>query len=726
MKNHYVRADFNGPGMQFSTDESEVTLTYTLDKVEKYIFDYQGIRFLAIRDIENALDLDNFYSGNPAIGTELAQKIKNFYYARGYARADVKADESEGRERFERKITFTISEGPRVRIKAFNITGRFSRRERYYVRNITEHSSSIVEDGYCNKEDVDTGLKNLVLELQNAGFLQARIISSRTQYNKEKDEVTIYVNLDEGPLTEVQSIEFIGNHAFTKEQLLAATRLRTGPLRLKQIEEAIGRLKDFYNEQGYIEMLLLNEKEDLVTYDETNTKASLQFKALEGPQVRAASIIIEGNEFTKDYVILKELEFTQGDLITPNKVDESIARLQRTGFFGSVEIRTLEEKTTVANRSVLVKVTERDPGVFSIGAGVTNERDLTVRGYTGISYRNLLGTGRGISLRLEGNYNVTDIKYLESRVIFGYVEPYIFDTRVRGRINISRSSTVTDYDLRQVSDVNTTTYSLEKDFTSHILGIWDIWSLTTISDKGINRAEYEERFKQSDFTTEQNIATTGPTLDIDFRDNPFNPTSGTFTRWSAEYSEPMFMGSSNKNAYAINYWKSSLSFTHYWNVARFQRQPIVWANQIRGGYIKNLSMDKPYGGVPWDKKGFTLGGQSTIRGYEAGTQEVFPNRQDLLLGPNDKEYYLKTESTMYLIKSELRFAVYGSLGGAIFYDGGSVQIQGLDFKDSYRDSAGVGIRYNTPVGPLSVDWAWKLDARPSEDPWRFHLSIGTF
>ncbi len=715
--NRYVRTNILGPSTEFNSDESEVTLLYRLEKTEKYSFDYQGIRFLGIRDVEKSLDLDNFYSGNPSIGSELAQKIRNYYLAKGYARVDVKVSETDGRTPFQRKITFDIDEGPQIKIQKIVFTGRYSKAESYYINFLKEHSSKLIQGGYYNKEDFEIGLRNLFLELQNNGFLQAKVISTRTQYNKEKDQVTLYINMDEGPLTEIERITFTGNKDFSSEKLQKIASLNPGPLKLKQIDEAIVSIKNFYQEQGYIEMLLLNEREDLVTYDESNTKASLNFKIFEGPQVRVAAIILEGNDFTKDSVILKELEFEPGDLVTNRKVQDSIARLQRTGFFSSAEIRTLEEKTNVANRTVLIKVSEREPGLFTLGAGATNERTLTLRGYAGVAYRNLWGTGRGVALRLEGNYNVADIKYLERRIVLGYLEPYLFNTRVRGRINISRSTSVTDYELRQGSEVNSTTYSVEKDFSTNVLGIWDVWSLATIRDFGI-----DERYPFQ--TVEQEIATTGPTLDLDFRDNPFNPTSGTFTRWNAEYSSPT-IGSTRTESYAIEYWRSTLNVTHYWNVGEILKQPVVWANQIRGGYLKNLS-NRTNGGIPWDKKGFTLGGQSTIRGYEAGTQEVFPNRLDLKLTGTERTYTLTTDSSMYLLKSEVRFPVFGNLGGAVFYDGGSVQISGLDFEDSYRDSAGFGIRYNTPVGPLSLEWAWKLDARPNEEPWRFHLSIGTF
>lgn len=708
-KKRFIRAELMGPRIEFNKDESQATLRYRIDKPESYTLDYGKVSPLKIREVEKILDLDSYSSASPALASELAQKIRASYLEKGYARAEVKAHESSTNNRFNKKINFEIEEGPRIKIEKIHINGRYSRGEKYYINIIKEHSSRLIASGYYNKEDFEAGLKNLGLEMQNNGYLQAKVLSSRTQYNKAKDGVSIFVNLDEGPLTNIQRIEFIGNNNYSEQELLKVIGLRQGALKLYQIEQSIGKLKSFYQDNGYIEMSLLNEREDLVTYEENNTQANLKFQILEGPRVRASSIIIEGNSFTRSSVIERELEFSKDDLLTPYKIEESIARLQRTGFFSSVEISTLEEKTAVADRTIVVKVTERDPGLVNLGFGATNERTLTLRGYVGASYRNLLGTGRGISLRLEGNYNVADIKYLESRIIFGYLEPYLFNTRVRGRLNLSRSSTVTDYDLKKVSEVNSTTYSLEKDFTSNILGIWDLWSLATIRDYSL-----EDKFQ----SLTQDIATMGPTIDLDFRDNPFNPTRGTFTRWSAEYSSPDF-GSSK----TIEYWRTTLSFTHYNSVSTFQKQPVVWANQVRGGYLKNMD---PTGGVPWDKKGFTLGGQATIRGYEAGTQEVFPNRADLGLGPNDSTYFLSTEAMMFLIKSEVRFPVWESLGGALFYDGGSVKIDGLNLADNYRDSAGFGIRYNTPVGPLSLDWAWKLDARPNEEPWRFHLSIGTF
>ncbi len=704
-------AEITGPDARFNSDETEVILSYKLDKLDKFDIDFRGQQAFTKPTLFNdVLDLKNYNSSSPNLVADLTQKIRNYYLKEGYARVDVRVEEQEGFGNYNRRLIFLIDEGAHIKIDQYIFSGKFSQDPDEYTDFIRKNSSANVKNGYYVKEDLEKGFANLLTNLRNQGHLLAKIVSTRTQYNRTKDKLTVYVNLDEGPITTVDTIEFSGNSIFPKEKLLEILDLSVKePLRLNKLEQAIQELKTFYFENGHIEMLLLNEKENLVFYNADNTQAQLKFQIFEGPQVQVSSIIIDGNYFTKDYVILNEIDLSTGDTVTPSKIEESIARLQRVGHFSSVEIKTLEEKTNVAQRTLIVRVTEREPGVFTMGLGATNERGLTLRGYTGIGYRNLLGTGRGLSLRFEGNYNVADIKYLENKVTVGYLEPYLFNTRVRGRINVSRSKAVTDYDLRKGTEVNQTTGTFEKDFTSHIVGGWDIFSIATVRDFPIDsKSTVEESLID--------IGSTGPTVDVDYRDNIFNPTRGTFTRLSAEYASPALRSSKT-----IEYWRTTATFKHYLYLSE---GPWVWANSFRAGYIENLNR-LPEGGVPYDKKGFILGGESTLRGFEAGTSEVFPSHADLkddALHP----FLLKTRAKTGLIKSEIRFPLWGAISGAVFYDGGYVEIDELKFLDNYRDSAGFGVRYNTPVGPLNLEFGWKLDRRENEEPWRFHLSIGTF
>ncbi len=179
-------------------------------------------------------------------------------------------------------------------------------------------------------------------------------------------------------------------------------------------------------------MRLLNETEDIIQYNDKGTQARILYRIFEGPRIRINAIAVEGNTFTKTRVILKEADFKVGEILTPDKLEEATVRLNKMGLFSRAAIRTLEENSNVAERTLIITVAERDPGVFRVGGGINNERDLTLRGFTGVSYNNLWGTGRAISGRVELKQNIAEIDFLESEVTAGYLEPFIFDTRTRG------------------------------------------------------------------------------------------------------------------------------------------------------------------------------------------------------------------------------------------------------------------------------------------------------
>ncbi|MFN7730111.1 MAG: POTRA domain-containing protein [Bdellovibrio sp.] len=710
--NKYWRTEIPEPEIKRNFEESEAELTFHVKNSDQYFFDIEGDVKIRKPELEGALQLESYFSSSPNVAGELATKARSYYLAKGFARVEIDAEEIEGNKPYTRRVILKINEGPRVRIEKIELSGSFSQPQKFYVNFLKEHSSSEVESGRYVKDDLDVGIKNLITDRWNQGFLRARVVSTRTIYNKDRSEVTVLINLEEGPLTQVQKISFEDVKAFPENELIKVLDLEAGkPLRLSALDEAILKIKDYYRRLGYLEMNLVNEKEGLVTYNDDNTLVHLNFKIFEGPQVRVASILIEGNTLTRDEVIYKELEFSRGDVLTPQLIDESISRLQRLGFFNSVEIKTLEEKTMVSERTVLVRVSDRDPGVFNFGAGVNSERGITVRGYTGIAYRNINGTGRGGSLRLEGNYNVNEIKYLENKITLGYVEPYLFNSRIRGRVNLTRQTAISDFDKRQASEVNQTTWSLEQDVTSHLLVVWDVFNIATIRDFFIDRDE----------SNTLNIGSTAITADLDYRNHPFNPSEGHFSRVNLEFGAP-YLGSSEQ----IQYGRAYGLLTHYLPI--FSIPNFVWANSVRGGYIKNLS-DKANGAVPYDKKGFILGGQSTIRGFTP--DEAFPTKIDF----GTDRYSLRKSATMSMVKSEVRFPFWGAVGGAVFYDGGQVKVDCeptdtacLNVKVGWRDSAGLAVRYVTPVGAVSLEYAWKLKANGdrNEDPAVFHFSIGTF
>jgi len=196
-----------------------------------------------------------------------------------------------------------------------------------------------------------------------------------------------------------------------------------------------------------------------------------------------------------------------------------------------------------------------------------------------------------------------------------------------------------------------------------------------------------------------NLASVRALMVLDFRDDPFNPKRGTFLSGGAELASAV-LGSQ------VDYWSLTGQASYY--------HPVVRRNSLalsaRAGVIR------PYGStveVPIQKR-FFAGGRTTVRGFSQDS-----------LGPKGDDGSPTGGNYQLILNAEMRFPLdYGFLF-ATFVDAGSVwlsrdPLNGFDL----RESAGLSLRYITPVGPISVDYGWKLDRRPGESPGEWSFAIG--
>jgi outer membrane protein assembly factor BamA len=362
---------------------------------------------------------------------------------------------------------------------------------------------------------------------------------------------------------------------------------------------------------------------------------------------------------------------------------------------------------------VIIKVTERDPGQLNFGLGVNTEFELTVRGYTGITYRNLGGTARALAAKVEVK-RVADINnFIDHRLTLGYTEPFVFGTKTIGRIIFIRAREILSRnkstDPVPVTGVETNKIQLllERELNRNLKLIWNFWSLSQSREFDIRNENVIEDVL---------IGSTGPTLELEHRDDPYVPTKGTYSKLDIQFAEPKFLGSSSQ----VNYLLTSGVFNWYLPTEFLN---MVWANSIAGGYLINLK-SRPDSYVP-NISSFKLGGRDTIRGFKP--QEI-PGISDR----NGNTIRVFSDSHYYLFKSELRIPVFGDFQTVLFYDGGSVKVSGFDLRDEYRDSVGLGLRYMTPAGPFRLEYGYKLDrfqssvAGQNEEEFRIHISFGTF
>ncbi|MBN8540374.1 MAG: BamA/TamA family outer membrane protein [Deltaproteobacteria bacterium] len=752
--NRFLTARTLDPQAVFDEQQSRVRIAITIESAWKYLFKFEGNLALDDSALIRQMNLEQLVGTVTTPAPELAERLRRAYQTSGFAHIEVSATEKTIEESFIKEITFKIDEGPRVRVKRIEITGNISRQGSYYAEFIESSSRDLIGEGYYNRKDIEDGIRSLEEELQNQGYLRAKVKSWRSEFSnpqlssatsardqvdtgqnmaatksagKRGSQATLILNIDEGPLTVIRQIRFEGVEAFSKIQLQGILPIKTSEsLRIKDLNDAIEALKSYYYSQGFIEMRILNEKEGLVTYNESSTQATVEFQVYEGPKVTVSSIVLDGNVMTKDYVILRELSIKQGDVFTPELRDDSIFHLQRLSLFSRVNVRTLEEGTSIAERTVIVEVEESAPGTFESGVGVAYDRDLLFRGYAGIAYRNLQGTGRAASIRADPSYSTDPkISYLEYKITLSYLEPYILRDRNKGRLNLVRDVGFKEVDSDGKAIIlakNEIGLNLERDLTKHLKLTYTAYNLSSQSEF--------DRSNPDEIKRTQNIAKTGPQIEYDTRDNVFYPTKGLYAQIGFEYADPI-LGSSEDASQSIKFSKVTASVSVPYRI--FGSPNFIFASSVRSGYLANLST-LPQGGVP-DQEAFFLGGRSTLRGFQPTGRsldlERVPNLTQLGKA-NLRDFYVTTDSYYYLLKAEIRFPVYGDFHGALFYDGGAVLLSQIFLEDSYRDSFGVALRYKVSGGIVAgLEYGKKLNRKNwhpygYESPEAWHFSIGTF
>ena len=746
---HYLRAEIKNFEVQYDHDHTSVTMIYTISDPYRYEIIPKGIRRVTLGEFFQNLNLAAFERTNLDPVVSITEKTRAYYLNKGFAHVQVRSEVEDVPRKFLRKVKILVNEGPLTTLSSLVVTGRISKSPSFYSSFIVDSSSHLVQLGYYNRQDLETGTKNLLTDLKNHGFLKARALSTRVEFSPDKRKAFVEVILDEGPLTQVRQVDFEGVKAFSPLELSEAIPIKANqPLRLNEVDQSLEALRRFYFSRGYLEMKVLNPNDQLIEYNDRGTQAQLHFRIYEGPKIRVGRIVVEGNTFTQSDVVTREINIHEGDILTYDKIDESTIRLNKFGIFSRVEIKTLEENSNVSNRTLVVSVTERDPGVFRYGAGVNSSRGFSVRGFTGLSYNNILGTARGLNTRVELNYNVSQVHFLENKIAAGYFEPFMFGTRTRGRVNVSRSQYVFFYDPNYQSPIesqpqgpftvldtsNKIEFLLEREITKRIRLTWTalgIDSQSTYERSGENHGNCispDPNPAKSVCSNELQVNYIGPTIDLDFRDSPFMPTRGHYARLDAMYADPNF-GSTP----GVRFMRSEATYSHYYPI---NNSRWIWTNSVRGGYESSF-LHGNKSGIP-ASYAFFLGGYNTIRGFETtnNLERIPPNYDLNFTYPN--QFIVTQDSSYYLFKTELRFPIVGDFGGVIFYDGGGVQVTGVHFHRPYRHSVGIGLRINTPVGPASLDVAFKLNpidqdlmgvnglVHVKEEPFRIHFYIGTF
>jgi len=448
----------------------------------------------------------------------------------------------------------------------------------------------------------------------------------------------------------IKDILIEGVESFSEEEILSLLGVQKGEvLNHNTLLQGRREIEQAYQEAGYILAMLT----DLHISDD----GILTVRFNEG---YINDIILKGNEKTKDFVILRQLEFKPGDVLNMNVLQNSFQNLVRLNLFAEFNPQ-LERVSILENTAnIIIEVAEAKTGLLSVG--VTYSTKDGWLGYIDIQERNLLGNGQTLGFQWQfggvTNYSIN------------FYEPWLLGTRTSFGIGL--------YDRTSTGKLEDREYSLNRRGGNLLLG----HNLINEWDGQITfKAEDTEREWLADKEIEKKaLRSLTFQVDRDTTNHPFNPTGGAIDIFSIEYAGNFLGGTENFVKYNMDMRRFYPGF----------KSNHAWALRLKAG--------KGEGELPQLEK-YTLGGFQSLRGYEYGA------------------FY---GDSLLLLNLEYRLPIADNFTAVVFADAGNVweKEESIDLGD-LRYSIGAGLRMNTPIGQLRLDYGFNEDGGGQP-----HFSIG--
>jgi len=632
-----------------------------------------------------------------------AEKIRKVYQDEGYVDVKVEVKKTEAPGRLD--IAFMIQEGQKVAVDKIRVEGNT-----FFTTKQIKDLMATRESGWFRsrpyREDILDNDVDLITDQYVADGFQSAEVRRTVTRTADGGRALITLKITEGRQTLTGNISFEGNAGLGNEELAKALQMRSAaPFNERLLEEDRYRILSLYSSRGYLNASVEAEKKSAFegepagrdgkggAADNTPEVMNIKYRITEDQRVFIGKVILRGNVATRDSVILRELEPRTGEPYNYEAMLKSQQRVYRYGYFSLAKFEPVHPNEKESVKDMLFTVEERPAGAVEFGIGYgTLDR---LRGYVEVSHRNILGTARYARIRFEAS----DI--LE-RAAFTLQEPWYLGYRnLEGKFLLAWSNAKRiNEQTREIyyqTRKTTTSYGVEKTFDALKTSL--TYQYEIVTNYNVQQA--------AELTPEDSghvlISSLNPAVIWDLRDNPFNPTRGSVH--GANLKEAMDLLGSK-----ANFSKVTVQSSWFFPVAERK----ILAFSARAGMAWP---HKDTAEVPINER-FYLGGGTTVRGYI----------QDSIGPPSDVAATSSKIPTggdgMIQLNAEMRLNTPESGGLVFFTDAGNVWVQQAIHLNDLRASYGMGLRYNTPVGPIRVDYGQKIHRRAGESPGELHFSIG--
>ena len=631
-------------------------------------------------------------------------------------------------------IKLNITEGDVTYVKKINFEGNqaFSAKELTKQLDIQPDVSwwNIFESSKFEQEAYNKDLENLRDFYMDRGYAQFAIQDTAVNFNDKKTEVDLTYKLHEGAPYNVSEIRIIGNTGKLDNELNALLKdFKPGQLFRKSdllaIEEGI---KQVLGDNGFG-----SAKVDLYPkFNEQDKTVQINFVVDAGRRVYVRKIRFEGNDVTADSTLRREMRQQEGTWLSTGKAALGKTRLERTGFYESVDMTMPNVEGTNDQVDLVYKIKERNTGSINFGIGYGTESGISYQ--AGIKQDNFLGMGSTVSLSGSRNDYGTSVN-------LGYTEPYFTKDGVSLGGNIfyetydnSDDDTSASY-KRKTYGINGTLGFPVDENNSYYLGLGYTRDKLSNVEREFTREKYVRsmNFPIADGSRYYNdIKADDFDFTLGWNYNSLNrgyfPTQGTTANIGGKITIP---GSDNK------FYRISADFRNYLPLNREHKW--VVSTKVGAAYTKG------YGGkeIPFYQL-HTAGGIGTLRGFSYGAigpkaiyystdTNNFTSASDDVVGGN-----VMTTASLELITPTpfVSDKFQHNVRTSLFVDAASVwntkwktsDYPSLPDYGDYkriRASAGIAFQWQSPIGPLSFSYAKPIKKYSGDEIEQFQFSIGS-
>ncbi len=635
--------------------------------------------------ILEVMNLKPFSVASEGAIKEDINKVQQAYREKGYYEAKISYELVPISEH-EVDLVLNVNEGGKMAIKDIEFEGNkaFSSKELRKVMETKERGffapvAWITGAGKLNRDVLERDLEKVAAFYYNHGYIKAKV--GEPKVDIKGDWIYITIPVQEGPEYHVAKIDMTGDLLEDKEKLLGMIKTPKEEVYSREVlQEDLTKLADFYADQGYANTDIV----PLVKEDNEKMLVDVTFDIHKGQKIYFERIDIAGNVKTRDKVIRRELRVYEQDLFSATNLKESIKNLRRLEYFEDVNFATTPGSSP-DHMNLKITVKERPTGTFGLGAGYSTQDRLV--GMVEVSQNNLFG--RGQQVKVSGI-----IGSISHRIRASFVEPYLFDRPLS--LGIDGFNWARQYsEYTRVSKGGM--FRLSHPLTWQYTRLFWMYRFENVNLNNLAPGASQVLVQASQI---HNTSATSFVIRRDSRDSLFAATKGSDNSVSVEMA-----GLGGDTAFVRYIAESGWYFPLKWD--------IVWVEHARAGGMNKLH----WGQMPAYEL-FYLGGIDTIRGFKyAEISPRDPLTNDRIGGPR----FLQ-------LNNEIRFPLYRKLGltGTVFFDAGNVY--GPDYVGPFlRTSAGFGIRWFSPMGPLRVEWGYNLSHHPWErtSAWEFTMG-GSF